>query len=368
MQESPAHLPTINRDRVIAGEILKFYQTHALFRERYRVLKQLGQGGFGVTYLAQDVKLPGQPYCVIKQLSPKTKNEVSLERAKIRFRREARALASLGSHSQIPRLLDYFTTSGEFYLVQDYIQGQTLAQEVRQNGQHTEAQVKYFLSEIIPVVHFIHRNRIIHRDIKPPNIIRSTLDRRLVLIDFGAVREFLADIDEATAYQSAASQFVGTPGFAPPEQLALRPCCSSDIYALGMTCLFLLTGRTPIEFDQEPRTGRVRWQHTVTVSPHFAAILDKMLMPDPNDRYPSAEALGRALALEPHLDTLAQCMHTKPPLSTDAANAGPVIAEDYYLTPIQREAQAIRKWRNRRFNQEPPRLSRSNANGPVSLS
>lgn len=112
------------------------------------------------------------------------------------------------------------------------------------------------MNQILPVVRFVHRNRIIHRDIKPPNIIKSSLDSRLVLIDFGAVREFLADIDDVHSYQAPASQFVGTPGFAPPEQLALRPCYASDIYALGMTCLFLLTARTPIEFDQSPRTGK----------------------------------------------------------------------------------------------------------------
>jgi serine/threonine protein kinase len=366
MPESPAHRAPSSRDRVITGEILKFYQSHALFRDRYQVLKQLGQGGFGVTYLAQDLKLPSQPYCVIKQLCPKTKNDVSLERAKIRFRREAKALASLGSHSQIPQLLDYFTTKGEFYLVQDYIEGQTLAQEVRQYGRQTEAQVKYFLNEIIPVVQFIHRNRTIHRDIKPPNIIRSTLDRRLVLIDFGAVREFLADIDEANAGPSPVSQFVGTPGFAPPEQLALRPCYSSDIYALGMTCLFMLTVRTPIEFDKDPQTGQLRWQHTVTVSPHFASVLDKMLMPDPVDRYPAIEALGRDLALEPHLETLAQCMHTQRTPAPEALKPGPGAPTSQYLTPIQREAQAIRNWRNRRSAPGPQRAVR--ASDPVTLS
>lgn len=332
------------------SEIVNFYQSDSLFRDRYRVLKPLGKGGFGITYLAQDSQLPAQPYCVIKQLRPKTRNQGSLERAKVRFRREAKALASLGSHSQIPRLLDYFTTGGEFYLVQDYIQGQTLAQEVRQRGRQTEAQVKYFLIEILPVVEFIHRNRIIHRDIKPPNIIRSTLDRRLVLIDFGAVRQFLSDMDAGVDHQPAATQFVGTPGFAPPEQLALRPCYSSDIYALGMTCLFLLTGRTPIEFVQDAHTGEVRWHHTATVSAHFSHVLDKMLCPSPSDRYPSVGDLARDLALEPHLDSLAQCLHVQrsEPGSPPRPDTLPL---DRYLTPTQREAHAIRQWRNKRLNQ-----------------
>ncbi|MGB3137258.1 MAG: protein kinase, partial [Nodosilinea sp.] len=172
-----ANPPGQSLDRTANSEIRHYYQSHRLFRDRYRVLKKLGQGGFGVTYLAQNATLPGEPYCVIKQLCPKAGSELSLERAKVRFRREARALANLGSHSQIPQLLDYFTNGGEFYLVQDYIHGETLAQEVRRQGRLTEAQVKYFLRELMPVVRFIHRNRIIHRDIKPPNIIRSERDR-----------------------------------------------------------------------------------------------------------------------------------------------------------------------------------------------
>lgn len=332
------------------SDIFNFCQSDKLFRDRYRILKPLGKGGFGVTYLAQDVELPSQPYCVIKQLHPKTRNQGSLERAKVRFRREAKALASLGSHSQIPRLLDYFTTGGEFYLVQDYIQGQTLAQEVRQRGRQTEAQVKYFLAEILPVVEFIHRNRIIHRDIKPPNIIRSTLDRRLVLIDFGAVRQFLSDMEDGVDQQPAATQFVGTPGFAPPEQLALRPCYSSDIYALGMTCLFLLTGRTPVEFVQDAHTGDIRWHHTATVSAHFSNVLDKMLCPSPVDRYPSIAALARELALEPHLDSLAQCLHV-PRAESSSSSRSDSLPLDRYLTPTQREAHAIRQWRNKRLNQ-----------------
>ncbi|WOD41161.1 serine/threonine-protein kinase [Nodosilinea sp. E11] len=343
-----ANLPGQPLDRTANSEILQYYQSHRLFRDRYRVLKKLGQGGFGVTYLAQNASLPGEPRCVIKQLCPKAGSQLSLERAKVRFRREARALASLGSHSQIPQLLDYFTAGGEFYLVQDYIHGETLAQEVRRNGRLTEAQVKYFLREIIPVVRFVHRNRVVHRDIKPPNIIRSERDRRLVLIDFGAVREFLSDVDDYTSVQAPATQFVGTPGFAPPEQLALRPCYASDIYALGMTCLYLLTARTPIEFDQDPLTGVIRWHHTVTVSPHLTTVLDKMLLPDAQDRYTTIDELERALELEPHLEALAGCMNTRnhPPLDDPGADHS--LAADGYLTPIQREAQAIRKWRTKR--------------------
>ena len=344
MANSPGQLS----DRTANSEILQYYQSHRLFRDRYRVIKKLGQGGFGVTYLAQMPLLPGEPYCVIKQLCPKASSDLSLERAKVRFRREARALANLGSHSQVPQLLDYFTAGGEFYLVQEYVHGETLAQEVRRQGRLTEAQVKYFLREIIPVVRFVHRNRIIHRDIKPPNVIRSERDRRLVLIDFGAVREFLSDVDSPTSVQAQATQFVGTPGFAPPEQLALRPCYASDIYALGMTCLYLLTTHTPMEFDLDPHTGAIRWQDTVTVSPHLAMVLDKMLSPNVQDRYTTVEELERALELEPHLDVLESCMNTRYRSPSDPGAEQDDLPAGGYLTPLQREARSIRKWRTKR--------------------
>jgi serine/threonine protein kinase len=351
MQDSSADILELPPAKAEMAEIRHYYRSQNLFRDRYRILKVLGRGGFGVTYLAQNALLPGDPYCVIKQLCPKTQNDLSLERAKVRFRREARALANLGSHSQIPQLLDYFTTKGEFYLVQDYICGETLSQEVKRQGRQTEAQVKFFLKEIIPVIKFIHRNRIIHRDIKPPNIIRSEGDRRLVLIDFGAVREFLTDVGDQSSFQAPATQFVGTPGFAPPEQLALRPCYSSDIYALGMTCLYLLTGRSPIEFESDPQTGIIRWQHTVTVSKHFATVLDKMLRPVPEDRYLSVELLERALKLEPHLDTLSACMNKRERPPVDVSLEEPPM--NGYLTPIQREARAIRRWRSKRLVANP---------------
>ena len=296
MQSSPANLADISRNPSVASEIRAQYRSGQLFRERYRVMRVLGRGGFGVTYLCRDVMLPGSPLCVIKQLCPKTQNPMSLERAKIRFRREARILASLGSHSQIPRLLDYFTVKGEFYIVQEFIQGETIAHEVRRNGRQSEKAVKAFLGEILPALKFIHQHRIIHRDIKPPNIIRCREDGRLVLIDFGAVREFLTDGEDGSV-QTPITQFVGTPGFAPPEQLALRPCYSSDIYALGMTCLYLLTGRTPVEFETDVHTHEVRWEQTVLLSAHFTKVLTQMLKPSLEDRFQTVEALERMLAL-----------------------------------------------------------------------
>ena len=347
IQDSPLQLSDYRGAGRHASRRRQLHKPGHMFRERYRIVKVLAAGGFGVTYLAQDGAIPGSPPCVIKQLCPKVSNPLSLERAKRRFRKEAKVLAKVGSHSQIPRLLDYFTINDGFYLVQEYVPGQVLTREVRRDGPQNEQEVKLFLREILPVVKFIHRCKIIHRDIKPPNLIRCADDGRLVLIDFGAVRECLGDLGEG-GYQIPITQFVGTPGFAPPEQQALRPTYASDIYALGMTCLFLLTGKTPVEFDSDPKTGAILWRHLVDVSDHFGTVLTKMLCPDVVDRYESVEAVMRALLLEEHFDNLAPGLSYQPrlPGTVDAEDAELGPAEGY-MTPIQRQAIAIRRWRTR---------------------
>ena len=349
MKESP---PKLSAYRDASGRQARRKLLHKpghLFRERYRIVKVLAAGGFGVTYLAQDGGIPGSPLCVIKQLCPKVTSPMALERAKRRFRQEAKVLAKVGSHSQIPRLLDYFTIKEGFYLVQEYVPGEVLTKEVRRHGTQNERQVKQFLKEILPVIKFIHRCRIIHRDIKPPNIIRCADDGRLVLIDFGAVRECLGELGEGS-FQNSLTQFVGTPGFAPPEQQALRPTYASDIYALGITSLFLLTGKTPIEFDTDPKTGDILWQHLVEVSDHFANVLHKMLKPDVMDRYQTAEEVMQVLQLEQHIDQLSVGLSHQPrPHASNGLDT--VVPIDGYLTPVQRQAIGIRRWRSRKRKQ-----------------
>lgn len=318
--------------------------TKQLFRNRYRVLQTLGRGGFGVTYLAKDVALPGSPECVIKQLCPKVSNPAILQRASERFEREAKTLAQLGSHAQVPRLLDYFQEDGEFYLVQEYIRGVNLAKEVRNIGPLSELAVKRFLREILPVLDYIHRNQVIHRDIKPLNIIRCEDDNRLVLIDFGAVKEQIVEIGDVTQ-RGQSTQFVGTVGFAPPEQLSLRPVYSSDIYAIGITCLYLLTGRPPMEFECDPLSGEILWESSVYLSDHFSKILSKMLKCSVSERYQSAEQVLRALELEPYLDNLADCMNTK--MRSSGSSDSQESEKNHYLSPIARKAQEIREWRTR---------------------
>lgn len=317
--------------------------TDQLFRDRYQVLRILGRGGFGVTFLAKDVTLPGTPFCVIKQLCPKTSNPVTLQRASQRFEREAKILSQLGSHAQVPRLLNYFQVDGEFYLVQEYIRGHTLAREVKLKGPLSEIAVKRFLREILPVLSYVHEHQVIHRDIKPPNILRCQDDGRLVLIDFGAVKEDFIAINYQTQ-KAPTTHFVGTLGFAPPEQLALRPTFASDIFALGVTCLYLLSGKPPMEFEYDASTGEVRWRDAIQVGDYFGKILDKMLKTAASDRYQSADEILRVLNLEPYIDTLSECLSNQPP-------ALPVEEEipEGYLSPVMRMALAIRQWRTRRL-------------------
>ncbi|HEY9815460.1 MAG TPA: serine/threonine-protein kinase [Candidatus Obscuribacterales bacterium] len=326
----------------------QFCGSKHLFRDRYKVLKTLGRGGFGVTFLAKDMALPGYPPCVIKQLCPKVNNPVALSKASERFEREATTLSQLGSHSQIPRLLDYFQINGEFYLVQEYVRGSTLVKEVRKNGPLPEEKVRKFLVEILPVLSYIHSRQVIHRDIKPPNIIRCDDDGRLVLIDFGAVKEGIAEITDDDTQKAPSTSFVGTVGFAPPEQLALRPSYASDIYAIGVTCLFLLTGHPPLAFDYDTHTGDINWREMVDLSEHFGKILDKMLKISPRDRYQSADDVLRALDLESHFDQLSHCMtmSSRLPKPTE-----PEPEPTGYQSPIARKAAAIRNWRARRLQE-----------------
>lgn len=273
------------------------------------MVQLLGQGGFGATFLAKDESLPGHPFCVIKQLRPAANSAHVMQMARDLFKREAKTLGKIGNHPQVPRLLDYFEANQEFYLVQEYISGSTLQQEVKDSGPFSEAGVKQFLSEILPMVQYIHGQQVIHRDIKPANLIRRAEDKKLVLIDFGAVKDQVSPERIGASEQTALTSYaIGTPGYAPPEQMAMRPVYASDIYALGVTCVYLLSAKSPKDMSYDPSTGELLWRQLVHVSDHFADVLQKMLEVSVRHRYQSANDVLRALDLEPYLDSLAQSM------------------------------------------------------------
>jgi serine/threonine protein kinase, bacterial len=269
-----------------------------LVRNRYRVTKSLGQGGFGATFVAIDVSLPGEPICVIKQLRPSNNHEKFLRMARELFEREARTLGKIGNHPQIPRLLDFFEERRNFYLVQEYVSGHTIHQEVKQMGLFKEEKIRDFLIEILPVITYIHSQQVIHRDIKPANILRRDQDGKLVLIDFGAVKNYVAQLEpQEGVEQGSNTQFaVGTSGYAPPEQLAMRPIFASDLYALGVTCIYLMTGKSPKDIEYNPSTGEMMWQKHVQLGKHMTQVLGKMLEVSVRYRYQSVEEVQRALA------------------------------------------------------------------------
>lgn len=277
---------------------------------RYQPLGILGKGGFGATFGAADLSLPGNPICVVKQLRPATDDPQVYKMAKELFEREAETLGKVGNHPQVPRLLDYFEQNKEFYLVQEYVKGYNLHQEVKKKGPFTEAGVKQFLTELLPIIEYIHSQKVIHRDIKPANLIRSQKDRKLVLIDFGAVKNQVNSM-VANNTQTAFTAFaVGTAGFAPPEQMAMRPVYASDIYAVGVTCVYLLTAKTPKDIGCDPETGEIAWEPYVDISDALAKVLKKMLEVSVKHRYKSAEQVLDAMAMAPYEQGMQDSMTT----------------------------------------------------------
>lgn len=330
-----------------------------LLRDRYQIVQPLGQGGFGATFLAKDLSLPGHPICVIKELRPSTTDTSILQMARQLFEREAETLGKVGHHPQVPRLLGYFESNQQFYLVQEYVSGSTLKQEVKQYGALGEETVKQFLTEILPVVQYIHQQKVIHRDIKPANILRRSQDGHLVLIDFGAVKDKVnqtTTMMEGTGQTAFTNISIGTSGFAPPEQIALRPVYASDVYAVGVTCIYLLTAKSPSALGYDNATGEMLWRPNVKVSSSFAEILEKMLEVSVRDRYQSAEEVMNALLLEQPGDTddgLADCMTVFTPetqLKTQFKDETPTVFEGEGISefsPMSKIAQNIRDRKTR---------------------
>ncbi|MGB2924432.1 MAG: IMS domain-containing protein [Limnothrix sp.] len=267
-------------------------------KNRYQILQELGQGGFGETFLAEDCHMPSHRRCVIKQLKPVTNDPAVYQVVKERFQREAITLERLGEgNRQIPSLYAYFTESGQFYLVQEWIEGETLSQTIERRGLWSSAEVNKLLVGLLPVLDFIHDQGIVHRDIKPDNIILRQSDQWPVLIDFGAVKETMGT-QMNTAGNTTSSIVIGTPGFMSSEQAIGRPVFSSDLYSLGLTAIYLLTGKLPSDFHSDPMTGKILWRagsENVSVDHHLANVLDQAICTHPRDRFANATAMLRAL-------------------------------------------------------------------------
>ena len=284
-----------------------------ILRSRYRILKILGSGGFGDTYLAEDIDLPNHPKCVVKKLKSNPNPNV-LDVAHRLFESEAQVLYLLGNESdQIPKLFAHFEEDGEFYLVQEFVDGEDLRQEIYPGKRWTEAEVIQLLEDILKVFTIIQNKDIIHRDIKPANLMRRNKDGKIVVIDFGAVKE-IGTLITNNQGQTVPSIVVGTAGYMPSEQATGQPKFCSDIHAIGMLAIYALTGIKPHELPKDPKNGEVIWQNWANVSKRMAHVLNKMVRYHFSHRYQSAFDTIDALAtLKPKYKTKIQLQFNPKP-------------------------------------------------------
>ncbi len=284
-----------------------------LLQNRYRIVKILGQGGFGRTYLAQDQRR-FEEFCAIKELIPIAEDAQAWEKAQELFAREAATLYQM-HHPQIPKFREQFEQSHRLFLVQDYVAGKnyrTLLEErqANGNGKFTEEEVLHLLNSLLPVLEYIHSQRIIHRDISPDNIILRERYQLPVLIDFGVVKEIATQIQSPDKIAQVTT--VGKLGYSPSEQMKAGTAYpSSDLYALAVTAIVLLTGKEPNELFDETQAAW-NWEKQVTVNPSFARVLNRMLSYRPSDRYGNAAEVARSLqVLNPNAGSQTTSLQTQ---------------------------------------------------------
>ncbi len=268
-----------------------------ILNDRYRIIKQIGRGGFGRTYLAEDTQRYRE-LCVLKEFAPQVESDRELRKAEELFEREAGILYKL-KHDRIPDFEALLKTRIDgrdaLFLVQEYIEGQSYWQLFKRQGKLSETEVAEMIWELLPVLEYIHSQDLIHRDISPDNLIRRDLDEKPVLIDFGCVKIAANAVSKSTGQSLT---LIGKKGYSPHEQLSQGeafPC--SDLYSLAATAVVLLTGKLPDELYDSSQ-GKWNWQKYAQVSPAFSKILTKMLAYLPRDRYQSAEKVRQILETE----------------------------------------------------------------------
>lgn len=257
------------------------------FPSPYKVIKKLGSGSFGHVYLVTNKET--QLQCVIKILHPISQQPNFIKQAKRLFQQEATILKKV-NHPQVPKLIDYFEEDGEFYLVEEYIQGYTLRNELKPNQPWSEAETIKLLQEGLSILKDIHHCGIIHRDVKPDNFIRRQQDQKLVLIDFGAVKEF--NIEQSRLIDPTVA--LGTRGYMPTEQARGKPYKNSDIYALGMIAIQALTGKNPMDLEEDEE-GEIIWRNGININPLLGDILSQMVRYHHKVRYQCADDVLTAL-------------------------------------------------------------------------
>lgn len=271
----------------------KALKTGDLLNQRFHILRELGSGGFATTYLAIDQQSVNQDKCAIKQLQPRFNSPSVWANAKERLATEAMVLQWLGKHTQIPECVGHFEENQQFYLVLEFIEGEEFEQEVHRKVLN-ETQSIEFLFDILGILKSVHHQGIIHRDIKPSNLIRRSQDGKMILIDFGAVKE-IGTLAFDTTKQKVQTQIIGTPGYMPPEQNNGNPVYSSDIYALGKTVIFGMTGKSPTEWSMAEPEETEAWNQKITISEAFLKIVNRMTIDDLSQRYQNANEVLRDL-------------------------------------------------------------------------
>ncbi|MEG4962064.1 MULTISPECIES: serine/threonine-protein kinase [unclassified Microcoleus] len=306
----------------------------------YRIVRELGHGGFGRTYLAEDAHRFNEP-CVLKEFAPQVHGSYALQKSEELFEREAGVLYKL-QHNQIPRFRELFRVSisdrGYLFLVQDYVPGQTyrflLDARKRQGLRFIEAEINQLLLQILPVLEYIHSLGVIHRDISPDNLILRSSDGMPVLIDFGGVKQVAATVEslfaEANGTPAPATR-IGKLGYAPVEQMQMGIVYPhSDLYALAATVLVLLTGKEPHQL-LDSHTLNWNWRAECSLSPNLSLVLDKMLAGQPSQRYSSAREVMLALSGNPPL---------QPPLPP-APDFGPTQPPEHSPIPVPAPAPKL---------------------------
>ncbi len=281
----PSKLVSIGQSTNLLGKLLD---------GRYQVVQVLGAGGFSQTYLAQDIHKPSKPTCVVKHFKPASSDPSFIRTAQCLFQTEAEILEKLGQHNQIPQLLAYFEEEQNFYLLQEYIEGQPLSANIQPGCRWSESQVIQLLQEVLALLVFIHTHGVIHRDLKPDNIIQRKRDRKLVLIDFGSVKQIRTQTVTPQGHWSATIP-IGTHGYIAAEQGQGNPRPNSDLYSLGIISIQALTGLIPTEFQRDPDTDEICWQQEAKVSVELASFIGRLVSYHFKDRYQSANEALEAL-------------------------------------------------------------------------
>lgn len=256
-----------------------------LLGNRYLVLKSLAKGGCAETFLAEDTHLPSQRKCVVKQLKPTTTDPATYNLIKERFEKEAEILEAVGGHDQVPQLYAFFEDGGETYLAEQWFEGPTLTQKVAQDGVFDDDFVRDFLVCILPLLSFLHGKGIIHRDVKPDNIILREPDGMPALVDFGTVKD--KQVTVVNSAGGSASIMVASWGYSAPEQAAGFPVEASDLFSLGMTLIFMLTGKNPSSLSTDK--GKVLWYPSVpnkeSLDMKLTRTIHIAIEPSPTDRF-----------------------------------------------------------------------------------